>query len=217
MAGLMSGLFHRSAAGVETPVAIENAVDDEEVIAASAGTLATPPMANQGSRAETADELAALKAQLAESERKTADRDAKIQALEAKDRQTVAERLAERVTAIKADGKAFAAGLVAGKQLMPPGADAVASLHAYAHLSAAGLTTEGIDPVASIKGLVAGLVPHSLTSEAITDAAADSAGVFRVENGSAGASDQPSESRVNHLLDKHPGGATALAARTKSK
>lgn len=205
------GLFHRSKAGVETPLEIEGLGDESPALAplAKNDDAPAPPPKPPVPVAES-PEFLRLKADFEQSQ-------AKIRDMETQAKADAAEKVASRVAAIKADGKTFAAGLVTSKHLMPAGAQALADVHAFAHLAAAGLPTEGLDPVASVKGLAAGLVPHNLTAEAITDAAADSAGVFRVDNGAAGAADQPDEARINHLLDRHPSGATALAARSKTK
>lgn len=198
------GLFHRSKAGVETPLEIDGIGDDppETPAAATGGGLgpkadpapqpqAAAPAPKQDAPAQADPELAKLRAELAE-------RDRQFEAVQKQVKDLETARTLERVAAVKAEAKTFAAGLGQKKLLIGSGPQGMADLRSYAFLAASGLPTEGIDPVASINALVSGLVPHNLTGEAVSDAAAHSAGVFRVDNGSAGAAETDEEIKASN-------------------
>lgn len=196
----MMGFFHRDAKGNETPVAVENAIDDDA--SAATGTLMTT-QADPG-------EIAKLRAELAERDRKIEEDRARIAALEK-------TRLDERVAAVKADADRFATNLVTSSKLLPAGREPMANLHAFAQLSAAGLPTEGIDPVASLNGVVSGLVPHNLTAEALGDSAAAPMGkTAKLENGSRGDDAPMTEARCLEILESHPDGPAAIALLRKN-
>jgi hypothetical protein len=107
---------------------------------------------------DVSTELAQLRADLA------AEREARKK--EADDRE--AERRDAALASIKKDSAAFAAKAVADNRILPAGLAHLETLHAHAHLSAAGLPADGLDARAALDAFVASLPPHSLTRQART-------------------------------------------------
>lgn len=126
--------------------------------------------------------------------------------------QREAERKAEAALKIKADAQAFATATVKDGKSMPFGRDDLATVYSYIHLSAAGLSTEGLDAPKALERFTAAIPPHNLTAEALGDNAAAPAGrTAQLENGSRGADAPMTEARKREILEAHPDGAAALA------
>lgn len=173
------GLFFRDKAGVETPVEAENLVGDD------------PPATPKTPVAVVASDdprIAKLQADLEASNKRTAD-------LEATVRQNAANAVARQIGDITTSAKAFANALVKSNQIMPPGAQAMADLHAFVHLSAADLSTEGLDPVASFATVSANLPSHRLTGEALSNHKT-LAEVLRLDNGANGGTARTEEEEM---------------------
>lgn len=172
------GLFTRNQeTGEHVPLQIDGFEDGEPTASASASTTPQPT-------AEPPD-LTQLRAD--------------FEASQATIRELKASEQAGQIKALKDAATAHAMTLVMSGRLLKCGAPGLATLHAIASLQAAGLPTDGLDPVKALATLETGLVPHNLTAPAIADATAEQLGLLTLPNGSrAGEVDPDAEIRARN-------------------